>query len=222
MNSLIINNLSHSYNDVSESNLIFQDINLQINLSETFSLTGESGSGKSTFIHLVTGMLQPSLGSITVDNKKISSMKPKLKATNLSIVFQYHSLLENLNVLENISLPIKIFKGKLDKDDHIFLDQLLNSTNMMDKKLRYPHELSGGEKQRVSIIRSIALKPKCIFMDEPTGNLDNDTSLLIHELCIDIHKEWGIGIFLATHDMVFASKMNTNFNIKNKRIIAND
>ena len=69
---------------------------------------------------------------------------------------------------------------------------------MMDKKLRYPHELSGGEKQRVSIIRSIALKPKCIFMDEPTGNLDNDTSLLIHELCIDIHREWGIGIFLAT------------------------
>ena len=70
MNNLIIDNLSHSYNDVNDSNLIFRDINLQINLSETFSLTGESGSGKSTFIHLVTGMLKPSLGSITIDNKK--------------------------------------------------------------------------------------------------------------------------------------------------------
>ena len=222
MNNLIIHNLSHTYNDVNDSNLIFHDINLQINLSGTFSLTGESGSGKSTFIHLVTGMLQPSSGSITIDNKKISSMKSKLKAFNLSVVFQYHSLLENLNVLENISLPIKIIKGKLNKDDHIFLDKLLTLTKMIDKKLRYPHELSGGEKQRVSIIRSIALKPKCIFMDEPTGNLDNNTSLLIQELCIDIHKEWGIGIFLATHDMVFASRMDTNFNIKNNRITASD
>ena len=145
MNNLIIDNLSHSYNDVNDSNLIFRDINLQINLSETFSLTGESGSGKSTFIHLVTGMLQPSLGSITIDNKKISLMKPKLKASNLSIVFQYHSLLENLNVLENISLPIMIFKGKLDKDDNIFLDKFL-FPNMMDKKFGYPHKLS-GEKQ---------------------------------------------------------------------------
>ena len=128
-------------------------------------------------------MLQPSLGSITIDNKDFID-EIKLKASNLSIVFQYHSLIENLNVLENISLPIMIFKGKLDKDDNIFLDKLLSSTNMMDKKFRYPRELSGGEKQRVSIIRSIALKPKCIFMDEPTGNLDNDTSLLIHELTL--------------------------------------
>ena len=106
-------------------------------MSETFSLTGESGSGKSTFIHLVTGMLKPSLGSITIDNKKISLMKPKLKASNLSIVFQYHSLLENLNVLENISLPIEIFKGKLDKDDHIFLDKLKHFIWFVIVFLRY-------------------------------------------------------------------------------------
>ena len=90
-------------------------------------------------------------------------MKPKLKASNLSIVFQYHSLLENLNVLENISLPIMIFKGKLDKDDNIFLDKLLSSTNMMDKKFRYPHELSGGEKQKSFNNKIHSFKAKMYF-----------------------------------------------------------
>ena len=145
MNNLIIDSLSHSYNDVNDSNLIFRDINLQINLSETFSLTGESGSGKSTFIHLVTGMLQPSLGSITIDNKKISLMKPKLKASNLSIVFQYHSLLENLNVLEkrllerwrSYNIPEeetkqKVFENDLPNGVNVYKNSILADYNLLN------------------------------------------------------------------------------------------
>ena len=220
---IIASNLSKSVQSPEGTLNILSDINLSIMESESLAIVGPSGSGKSTLLGILAGLDTPTSGDVVINNKNIVSMsedeRAKYRSKYVGFVFQSFHLLPGLTAIENVSLPLEI-KDVLNAAS--LASDYLEMVGLKNRARHYPQQLSGGEQQRVAVARAFACQPKILFADEPTGNLDNDTSLLIHELCIDIHKEWGIGIFLATHDMVFASKMDTNFNIKNKRITADD
>ena len=125
-------------------------------------------------------------------------------------------MLENLSVYENIYLPRKIHKNNGSDE---FINDLIIQCKLEKLLKKYPSELSGGEKQRVSIVRALSNKPKCVLLDEPTGNLDDETSSSVQEMCLDINKAFNIGMFVATHDRGFASKMQYQYKIEQKSLM---
>ena len=205
MNKIKIIELTKNYQSNKQNQLVLDNLNAEINLSGLTSLQGKSGSGKSTLMHILSGLLKPTSGCVLVNEIEIYKTKPIERSSLISFVYQFHALLENLSVYENIYLPRKIHKNNGSDE---FVNDLINQCKLEKLLKKYPSELSGGEKQRVSIVRALSNKPKCVLLDEPTGNLDDETSSSVQEMCLDINKAFNIGMFVATHDRAFASKMH--------------
>ena len=216
MNKIKIIELTKNYQSNKQNQLVLDNLNAEINLTGLTSLQGKSGSGKSTLMHILSGLLKPTSGRVLVNEIEIYKTKPIERSSLISFVYQFHALLENLSVNENIYLPRKIHKNN-DSDE--FINDLINQCKLEKLLKKYPSELSGGEKQRVSIVRALSNKPKCVLLDEPTGNLDDETSSSVQEMCLDINKAFNIGMFVATHDRGFASKMQYQYKIEQKRLM---
>ena len=216
MNKIKIIELTKNYQSNKQNQLVLDNLNAEINLTGLTSLQGKSGSGKSTLMHVLSGLLKPTSGRVLVNEIEIYKTKPIERSSLISFVYQFHALLENLSVYENIYLPRKIHKSN-DSDE--FINDLINQCKLEKLLKKYPSELSGGEKQRVSIVRALSNKPKCVLLDEPTGNLDDETSSSVQEMCLDINKAFNIGMFVATHDRGFASKMQYQYKIEQKRLM---
>lgn len=216
MNKIKIIELTKNYQSNKQNQLVLDNLNAEINLTGLTSLQGKSGSGKSTLMHILSGLLKPTSGRVLVNEIDIYKTKPIERSSLISFVYQFHALLENLSVNENIYLPRKIHKNN-DSDE--FINDLINQCKLEKLLKKYPSELSGGEKQRVSIVRALSNKPKCVLLDEPTGNLDDETSSSVQEMCLDINKAFNIGMFVATHDIGFASKMQYRYRIEQKSLM---
>ena len=216
MNKIKIIALTKNYQSNKQNQLVLDNLNAEINLTGLTSLQGKSGSGKSTLMHILSGLLKPTSGRVLVNEIEIYKTKPIERSSLISFVYQFHALLENLSVYENIYLPRKIHKNN-DSDE--FINDLINQCKLEKLLKKYPSELSGGEKQRVSIVRALSNKPKCVLLDEPTGNLDDETSSSVQEMCLDINKAFNIGMFVATHDRGFASKMQYRYKIEQKSLM---
>ncbi len=216
MNKIKIIELTKNYQSNKQNQLVLDNLNAEINLTGLTSLQGKSGSGKSTLMHILSGLLKPTSGHVLVNEIEIYKIKPIERSSLISFVYQFHALLENLSVYENIYLPRKIHKNN-DSDE--FINDLINQCKLEKLLKKYPSELSGGEKQRVSIVRALSNKPKCVLLDEPTGNLDDETSSSVQEMCLDINKAFNIGMFVATHDRGFASKMQYQYKIEQKSLM---
>ena len=216
MNKIKIIELTKNYQSNKQNQLVLDNLNAEINLTGLTSLQGKSGSGKSTLMHILSGLLKPSSGRVLVNEIEIYKTKPIERSSLISFVYQFHALLENLSVYENIYLPRKIHKNKGSDE---FINDLINQCKLEKLLKKYPSELSGGEKQRVSIVRALSNKPKCVLLDEPTGNLDDETSSSVQEMCLDINKAFNIGMFVATHDRGFASKMQYRYKIEQKSLM---
>ena len=216
MNKIKIIELTKNYQSNKQNQLVLDNLNAEINLTGLTSLQGKSGSGKSTLMHILSGLLKPTSGRVLVNEIEIYKTKPIERSSLISFVYQFHALLENLSVYENIYLPRKIHKNNGSDE---FINDLINQCKLEKLLKKYPSELSGGEKQRVSIIRALSNKPKCVLLDEPTGNLDDETSLSVQEMCLDINKAFNIGMFVATHDRGFASKMQYQYKIEQKSLM---
>ena len=216
MNKIKIIELTKNYQSNKQNQLVLDNLNAEINLTGLTSLQGKSGSGKSTLMHILSGLLKPTSGRVLVNEIEIYKTKPIERSSLISFVYQFHALLENLSVYENIYLPRKIHKSN-DSDE--FINDLINQCKLEKLLKKYPSELSGGEKQRVSIVRALSNKPKCVLLDEPTGNLDDETSSSVQEMCLDINKAFNIGMFVATHDRGFASKMQYQYKIEQKSLM---
>ena len=216
MNKIKIIELTKNYQSNKQNQLVLDNLNAEINLTGLTSLQGKSGSGKSTLMHILSGLLKPISGRVLVNEIEIYKTKPIERSSLISFVYQFHALLENLSVYENIYLPRKIHKNNGSDE---FINDLINQCKLEKLLKKYPSELSGGEKQRVSIVRALSNKPKCVLLDEPTGNLDDETSLSVQEMCLDINKAFNIGMFVATHDRGFASKMQYQYKIEQKRLM---
>lgn len=193
-------------------------VNLEIAVGELVAVVGASGSGKSTLLHMIGGMDSPTAGSVFFNGKDISKYSKKQKAKyrceNVGIVFQNFKLIEELNVRENIIMPVLIARKKVDED---YYNALVEMLGLSERQSHLPSELSGGQKQRVAIARALINKPELLLADEPTGNLDKKNSEEIMQIFLGIHKK-GKTIVLVTHDREIAEQCQRQIEMSDGKI----
>ena len=222
MNNINCKNIFKSFQHDNEDMPVLENINLSINKADRLAITGASGAGKSTLIQLLAGLDKPSKGNIFIDDIDLQSINPieqsKIRLNSFGFVYQFHHLLEDLNVYENILIPQQLKFGSNSNDSAGKVTKLLDQLGLSSRAKHLPWKLSGGEKQRVAIARAIVNNPSFLFLDEPTGNLDDENSNLVQDLILQIANEHDIALILSTHDTNFANKMNTIYKISNRNI----
>lgn len=173
----------------------------KVNKGEFVAIIGPSGSGKSTLLHLLAGLDTPTGGEVFIDGKDIYSLKEKelalFRRRNIGFIFQFFNLVPVLNLEENIRLPLIMDNKKVDGG---YLEEVLESLGLMERRYYYPSQLSGGQQQRVAIARALITKPSIIFADEPTGNLDTRNSKEVLNLLTASIKKYGQTLVMITHD----------------------
>lgn len=181
--------------------VVLDDISLKIESGEFLAVTGNSGSGKTTLLSLLSGLDKPSSGRVKINQKDITDLNEDalapLRNETIGFVFQSFNLVPSLTALENVSFPAELRK---DKDAIEKAAALLERVGLQDRSTNFPHQLSGGEKQRVAICRALINKPKILFADEPTGNLDSGNSDAILHLLRELYTEHQATLILATHN----------------------
>lgn len=197
-------NLKKTYDHKNGIIELFNRVNIKIKSGDLVALIGPSGSGKSSFLHLLALLDNPTKGKILLknrDTKNFTDLEKDLsRRKNISIIFQDNNLLTDFTATENVVMPL-IIRGENPKVSLKKAKQILKDINIVNRADHFPNELSGGEQQRVSIARALLNDPKLILADEPTGNLDPETSEEIMRLLIAVSKEKNAAILMATHDM---------------------
>ena len=220
MNSLKATNLSKSYVTSHESIDVLDDINLSISLNDQIAISGNSGSGKSTLLHLLAALDTPTSGKILIDEINIEDFTKtdisSLRLNNFGFVYQFHHLLEDLNVIENILIPGQLANNNPDLKESAY--ELAEMIGLSHRLNHLPWKLSGGEKQRVAIARALINKPKIIFLDEPTGNLDEKNAEIIQNLLFEMSTKHGVALVAATHDNKFIRNFKTIYKLENKKL----
>ena len=221
MNVIEIRNLSKKYsNSRNVEVMALRHVNLNIEKGRLVAIVGPSGSGKSTLLHLIGGLDMATEGSIKVDGLDIMKFSEnemsEFHRKKIGFVFQKFNLLPMLNVRENIVLPLTLGGETVDDE---YIDELIQFLGLRQREKHLPGELSGGQQQRVSIGRALATKAEVLLADEPTGNLDQNTSYEIMEYFRNLNKKYGKTIIMITHDMNLAQNADEIIQIVDGRII---
>lgn len=221
MNVIEIRNLSKKYsNSRNVEVMALRHVNLNIEKGRFVAIVGPSGSGKSTLLHLIGGLDMATEGSIKVDGLDIMKFSEnemsEFHRKKIGFVFQKFNLLPMLNVRENIFLPLTLGGETVDDE---YIDELIQFLGLRQREKHLPGELSGGQQQRVSIGRALATKAEVLLADEPTGNLDQNTSYEIMEYFRNLNKKYGKTIIMITHDMNLAQNADEIIQIVDGRII---
>ena len=208
MNKLYkLENINLNYNVNGNNIRVLKNINFEIKKNERVALIGESGSGKTSLLMLMSGLENPSAGSIIFQDKDFSKIseeqKTSIRKKKIGLVFQQFYLIPNYTALENVMFPMQINKIKNEKEKATLI---LSEIGLENRKNNLPSELSGGEQQRVAIARAISFYPEIILADEPTGNLDRKNTELVSNLLINYSKKKKISLFLVTHNISLAKK----------------
>src|SRR5215471_9214308 len=194
-------NLSKRYGQGDAQVEALRDVSLEIEEGRLTAIMGPSGSGKSTLMHILAGLDQPTEGTVTIAGLEISSMSDaeltRLRRRHICFVFQFFNLLPMLTAEESITMPLSIAG---EKTDRAWVEELLETVGIADRRTHRPSELSGGQQQRVSIARALLPRPTVLFADEPTGNLDSSTSQDVLELLRNSVDTLGQTIVMVTHD----------------------
>ncbi|HGT1412482.1 TPA: ABC transporter ATP-binding protein [Clostridioides difficile] len=203
-NSLAVEakNIIKEYKIGNTTTRVLKEVSLQVMKGEFVSIMGQSGSGKSTLLYILGGLDTPTSGKVYMNGADISHFNDEkmsiIRRRNIGFVFQFYNLIPNLNVEENIMLPL-LLDGKNLKDYKNQLDEILDIVGLTDRRKHTPRELSGGQQQRVAIARALIGKPEILFADEPTGNLDSKTGIEIIDLLNKINRDNGQTIIMVTH-----------------------
>jgi ABC-type lipoprotein export system ATPase subunit len=219
MNKIECINLSKSFFVDNNKIEVLDNINISIKRGDLVALSGRSGAGKSTLLQILASLDAPSSGSIKYDDKLITSFNnsdlSNIRLNNFGFVYQFHHLLEDLTVIENILIPLEISNKSIDKSAVI---KIVDEVGLSNRINHHPWKLSGGEKQRVAIARALINKPNFIFLDEPTGNLDEDNAEIIQNLLLDISRRYKIALITATHDSNFIKNFDKIYKIQDMNL----
>lgn len=206
-------NLTHAFDYT-----LFNDINLEVHPTQTLAILGISGCGKSTLLHILCTLLKPNSGEVFYNGNSIYELnedeKLKIRRFDFGIIFQSHYLFKGFSARENIEISSVLTNENLDYE----ILERLKIRNLLDQKIG---ELSGGQQQRISIARVLSKKPKIIFADEPTGNLDADTANEVMGVVFDYIKEVNGALILVTHDESLAKKCLTSYRLENQILVEN-
>lgn len=198
-----IHGLSKNYDEGERARRVLTDVDLDIYAGEFFVLLGQSGSGKSTLLNLISGIDQVDSGSIHVQNTDVTTLNDRqltlFRRDHIGIVFQFFNLIPALTVIENIALPMEL-RGARPRDAEARGKILLERVGLSNRADTFPDKLSGGEQQRVAIARALAHEPNIVLADEPTGNLDEETGKLVLGLLLELTKDAGKTLIMATHN----------------------
>ena len=221
MNDLLkLKNVNLKYQTGNDTIKVLKNINLETKKNESISIVGESGSGKTSLIMLAGGLEKATSGKIFFEDQEISKMSEdevsKIRRKNIGIVFQSFYLIPNYTAVENVALTLELnnLKNPYNK-----AKELLDRFGLKNRLNNLPSQLSGGEQQRVAIARAIAMKPKLILADEPTGNLDSENSQMIADILFKYIKEEKSSLIMVTHDPKLANKAKRKIKIKDGKIV---
>tara|TARA_B100001559_G_C16462260_1_gene604738 strand:- start:458 stop:1126 length:669 start_codon:yes stop_codon:yes gene_type:complete len=198
---------------------VLKNINFVINKNERVAIIGESGSGKTSLLMLMSGLENPTTGSIFFDNDDFSKIgekkKTQIRKRKIGLIFQQFYLIPNYTALENVMFPMQINKISDDKKK---ANSILSDIGLAHRKNNLPSELSGGEQQRVAIARAMSFNPEIILADEPTGNLDRKNTELVSELLLDFSYKRKISLILVTHNLNLTKKCDRVIKLFDGRI----
>lgn len=218
---LHIQNLSKTYQSAGRTLTVLDDINFSITEGSTNAIVGPSGSGKTTLLGLCAGLDRSSTGSVELNSINLGNLtedqRAQVRNQYVGFIFQNFQLLPTLTALENVMVPLELRNEKNIKARAL---DLLDKVGLADRGHHYPSQLSGGEQQRVSLARAFSNAPKILFADEPTGNLDAETSEKVIKLIFDLNKEAGTTLVVVTHDLDLAAKTQRIIRIKGGKLVA--
>ena len=208
---LEVKNITKSFGNNDESNIVLDNLSMQVNRGESLGLVGASGSGKSTLLHILGGLEKPNSGTVSIKGEIISKLNPDesslFRSKEIGFVYQFHHLLPDLTAIENVALPA-LLSGKTEEEALHISNFLLKQVNLSEKEDNTPNELSGGERQRIAIARAMANEPSCLFMDEPTGNLDSKNVENFMDLLMEMVRTQETTLIVATHDNNVSSRLD--------------
>lgn len=215
--------LTKTYGKGSGKTVALDNVNLKITRGKLLAVYGPSGSGKTTLLFLLGGLDKPTSGRIYFEGVEVSNMSErrlsKLRRNSFGFVFQNYNLVDELTVLENVMLTM-IFEGKPDAERKDRAKELLRRVGITGKERRRPSQLSAGEQQRVAVARSVANRPELVFMDEPTGNLDQENSQQLMRLVADMVQGEGATCVVATHNLEVVNEAPSKVFLKSGRIVS--
>src|SRR3954469_19444249 len=217
---LNIENLSKTFRNDGKQLTILHDINFSVEAGSTVAIVGPSGSGKTTLLGLCAGLDYVTTGTVELNNVRLDKLSEDARAQvrnrYIGFIFQSFQLLPTLTALENVMVPLEL-RG--EKNVRGRSSDLLDKVGLSDRLHHYPAQLSGGEQQRVSIARAFANKPRILFADEPTGNLDDETSEKIIQLLFDLNHEAGTTLVIVTHNLDLAADTKRIIRLKGGSIV---
>ncbi len=221
MSILRVTNLTKTYQSGGRTLTVLDNVSFEIQPGDTFAIVGPSGSGKTTLLGLCAGLDQASSGSVYLNEIRLDSLSEDQRAgvrnQYVGFIFQNFQLLPTLTALENVMVPLEL-RG--EKGAQRTAKDLLERVGLGQRGHHYPTQLSGGEQQRVSLARAFANRPKILFADEPTGNLDTETSEKVIDLIFTLNREAGTTLVLVTHDLDLAARTGRIIRIKGGAVVS--
>ncbi len=221
---LVAKNLTRTYLSGGRPLVVLKEVSLEVEAGGFLAIVGPSGCGKTTLLGLLAGLDLPSAGTVTLDGTDLSALsedgRARLRGEKIGFVFQTFQLIPTLTARENVEVPMELagdHGGYAEIAQRA--GQLLERVGLAGREHHYPAQLSGGEQQRVAIARAFANRPALLLADEPTGNLDADTGARIIELLVELNRESGTTIVLATHDADLAARAKRTLRLANGAVV---